>query len=1194
MHVSTAFWSQVVNEWRLQRRRPFVWFCLVAYFLLAVGDTVQAGWSASGGSWINGADAIATRSIIYSILSILVAAGIVGEPMSRDRVHGTAGSILTTAVGRVPLALGRFSVAVGLVLVSGLMFLPGVWLGTQAPGILPEYIGPFVPEHYLRSAVTFVVPNFFLVSAIAFAVASRWQSQAAAYAAAVGFVALWVTVRMLLGQDVLRHEVFARYALLDPFGSIASAQFTMGQTVAENNEQFPPLAGLLLINRIIWVTVAGGLTFFGVVCFPMREKRATATRGGLRLRKQSGSRALPSITSVIPGQVARIFAWELRAIVRTPGAKLVLAFVAFSLWWAAASAVTHRFSLPSTDLLVHNTGFYFDKILILAIVWVAGDLLWREKQHRVDGLIDAQPTLDKHRYLAKLLALIVVVLVFWAVSIVVNVAYQASHGYTDFEFSLHFTDTFVFKAPYYVFLAVLALTAQVIVRQRYVAMGIVLLVYLSETLMDAMGWYHPMWRYGRVSFFWYSLMDGYGHFWEAHLWMIAYWALGAGCVGLLGWATLDRGPQPLGRWRLIRQRLGHGPGRYFGLIVLIAFLLVGINVWFQSTVRATWPPINADALKAEVEKVYGSEWRGVRQPRIVEINAELDLYPDERRFELRGLYTLKNPHETSIDRVLVLAEPWLQVDEVNIPDGYKKLEDTRLNAKIYELATPLKPGHETTMEFVSSWSAPAGFAVHAKNDGIPTVGPTEVIGNGTSLLNLQIMPAVGYTDRVEHKPAWKRRKYGLPSEWNVPVGEDALRQAHATFHLDWVRRVEMTIRTASDQTAYHPGTLVAEWTESDGRRGFRYVIDRPSRGWATIISGRLVESRYKREGLPDVVLAHDPDHTHTLDAFASALHDAMAHFQNRYGPPPFDDFYMVEQSLHFDGMGTRSGFGFASEVLGWKTDLKASGGEDLHAMAAHLMGMTWWGDQIIPANVAGAKVIHAGLPFWTAQLYLHQRRSPEVDRSLRQQALMEAFRGRSTLIDEEAPYIEEFKDSTMIRTKGSGQMLYLASQIGGPQVLESILSDFLDRWRYQAAPYPTAQDFVQHLETNIPPSTHPILKDIFHRISTWDLSVQDATAVKNEDGRWNVQAVVTVKQYATSDWGVLDSVPVGSPVELVIYGESSEREAPEIHREMIDATHDGEVMTWTLSQEPKWIKIDPLLFLSDSNPYDNKLLVKRR
>lgn len=1187
-----AFCGQVRSEWRSQRRRPFVWFCLSGYVLLAVGDTIQAGWSATGGGWINGADMIATRSVIYSLLSVLVAAGVVGDPFARDRVRSASGLVLTTGAGRSALALGRFVVALGLVLASGLMFLPGVVVGTMAPGIPPEYVGPFVAGHYAQAALVFILPNFLLVSALAFAIASRWQSQSAAYAALVGFVALWVTARMLLGQDVLRHDVFARYALMDPFGSIASAEFVMGRTVAENNTLFPPLAGLLLANRAIWVAVALLLVAVGIAWFPMREARPKSpgrgpSRGRGRARTVRMLERLP-----LPGTTARIAGWELRAIARAPGGKLVLLFLVFSLWWAASSAVTHQFSLPSTDLLVHNTGFYFDKVLVLVVVWAAGDLLWRERAHGVDELIDVLPTRDVDRYVGKLIALVAVVLVFWSVSIGVNVAYQIAHGYYRFELGLHLVDTFVFKAPYYVFLAVLALTTQVLVRQRFVAMGVVLLVYLSEVLLDALGWYHPIYRYGRVSFFWYSLMDGYGHFWRAHLWLLGYWTLGALLVAIVGWTGLYRGCNPPGRRRLLIRRLGSGAGLGVLVVATAAFVAVGSSVWWQSTVRAPWPPIDADRLKAEVERAYGDAWRGVRQPRVVSIRATLDLYPEVRRFELRGEYVLVNPHDTPVDRVLVLAEPWLTVDNVDLPNGVHVMDDPVLNAQEIRLDRPLGPGEETTMRFTTSWAGPSGFAVHAKNDGIPEVAPVEVLGNGTSLLNLQLMPAVGYTDRVEHKPAWKRRKFGLPEAWAAPAGPDALRQAHATLHLGWVRRVEMTIRTASDQTAYHPGRLVERWTEPDGRRAFRYVIERPGRGWATIVSGRLVESRFERPGLPDVVMAHDPDHTHTVEAFAGALHDAIAHFQDRYGPPPFDEFRMVEQSLHFDGMGARSGMGFASEVLGWKTDLRASGGEDLHAMAAHMMGMTWWGDQVIPANVAGAKVIHAGLPYWSAQLYLHQRRDADVDRRLRMQALIEAFRGRSSLIDEEAPYVEEFKDSTMIRAKGAGQMLYLASLLGGPAQLEAVLAGFLDRWKHRAGPFPTARDFLEHLHSHVPVEYHPQLADIFEHVTTWRLSVRDAEAMSTDDGRWKLTVRVHAEQLRTTGWGETARVAMDTPVELVAYRGRGHGEASVVRRDAVRLVDGETTVVWTLDEKPTRFGIDPRLLLPDPNPRDNVVPVR--
>ncbi|MEM8756743.1 MAG: hypothetical protein AAGF47_03060 [Planctomycetota bacterium] len=1184
MMSSMPLLAQIHNEWRLQRRRPFVWFCLAAYFLLAVGDTVQAGWSAEGGMLINGADQIATRAIIYSLLGVLVAAGLISEPFSRDRANRVAGTVLTTGASRSTLALGRFLVAAALVLLSGLLFIPGVMIGSLAPGIAPEFVGPLAIDHYTAAATIFIIPNFLLVSAVAFAVASRMQSQAAAYGAAVLLVSAWITVRMVLGQDVLRHDIFTAAALLDPFGSIASAEFVMSRTVAENNNLFPPLAGLLLVNRIIWLGVTVVLIGVGVAGFPMRERLPRAGSALRRSRSGSGAgRTMPSWLGVF----GTMLAWELRTIRRTPGAVLVLVLLAVSLWWSAASAVTHRFSLPSTDLLVHNTGFYFDKILVLAIVWLSGDLIWRERANRVDAALDVLPTRDWHRYTAKLFALIGVVAVFWAVSIAVGVLYQTVNGYYDFEPGLYLTDSFVMTAPYYVFLSVLALTTQVLIGRRYIAIGVVMLAYLSEVGLDALGLHHPLYRYGRSSFFWYSLMDGYGHFWEAHLWMLLYWGLGAVLIAIVGGLAFSRGYENPPGFRLLPARLLSKGGGLAG-VVLLAFASIGSHIWWQSTVNATWPRINDDAMKASVEHAYGDEWRNVPQPRVVEMTAQLDLYPGERRFELRGTFTLANPHNIAIDRVLVLAEPWLSVDALEIPGGVVSETDEVLNARVIYLDPPLAPGEETAMRFETSWAPPTGFAVHAKNDGVPEVAPTEVLGNGTSLLNIQLMPAVGYTDRVEHKPAWKRRKFGLDPEWSPPDPSIGIGQAHATFHLDWVRRLEMAITTDPDQTVYHPGALVESWTDETGRRGFRYVIERPSRGWATLVSGRLVESRFTRPGVPDVLMAHDADHTHALEPFAEALLDAIEHFQDRYGPAPFDEFRMVEQSLHFDGMGVRSGMGFASEILGWKTNVRASGGEDLHEMAAHMMGMTWFGDQIIPANVAGAKVVHAGLPFWSAQLYLHQRRPSELDRQRRMQHLLEAFRSRSSLIDEEAPFIDEFKDSTMLRAKGGGQMLYLADLIGGPAALERVFASFLDEWRYRPAPFPTAEDFALHLEGALPPEHRGHIDTIFRQITTWSLAVTEAEVTAADDGRWQARAAFSATQMRTTGWGETESIPMDTPVDIVVYRDDEYGPGSVMHRERLTPEAAAIERRWTFDERPHRVGIDPMLLLPDPKPRDNE------
>ncbi|MEL6180455.1 MAG: hypothetical protein AAFS10_15960, partial [Myxococcota bacterium] len=62
--MNGAWVEQLRLEWRLQRRRPFVWFCALAFFAIAFGDTIQIGLSGEGYEWINGPSMIGTRSII--------------------------------------------------------------------------------------------------------------------------------------------------------------------------------------------------------------------------------------------------------------------------------------------------------------------------------------------------------------------------------------------------------------------------------------------------------------------------------------------------------------------------------------------------------------------------------------------------------------------------------------------------------------------------------------------------------------------------------------------------------------------------------------------------------------------------------------------------------------------------------------------------------------------------------------------------------------------------------------------------------------------------------------------------------------------------------------------------------------------------------------------------------------------------
>ncbi|MEM7084379.1 MAG: hypothetical protein AAF465_16760 [Pseudomonadota bacterium] len=1174
--------AQLLMEWRYQRRRPFVWICIAIYFAIAFGDAYQNGIAVGGFQWVNGADAVMTRSVILSLLGILAAAGIIGEAAARDRTFRTEETVLSSGASRTALGFGRFSVGWLICVAACIAFVPGMLLGSALPGIPPEKLGPTDLSHYGKAIAYFLAPNFFIVGAIVFAAGSRFRSQSAAFIAGVTLLILWLLSRMLLGQDVLRHDVFPIYSLIEPFGFTASAQYKFGWTVAQNNAQFVPFAGLLLWNRLIWMTIASLVLVLSIRGLPMQPATPKAKR------QRQGWLRLPG--SGVASPLVLATRWELLSLLRVPGLKLLLFLAAVSLWLAASSSITHQFSLPTTDLLVHSTDFYFDKILILVLVWSAADLIWRERSHRVDELIDTLPTRDTIRLLSKTLALFIIILAFWLLSIVVNIAYQAASGFHHYELWLHFTDSFLYKAPYYIWMAVLALTLQVVIRRRFVAIGVFLLVYVSPVMLDALGLRHPLYRYGEVSFFWYSLMDGYGHFVKPHLWMLLYWSLGAAVVWTVGWLCFTRGTDPLPRRRLAQRRLQRPSAAAMSGALVVCFVSVGILLWHKSTAQATWPPLDEDALLAQVEKHYGDDWRTRPQPRVVAIDSHIDLFPEQRQLDIRGRYTLENPHDVPIEDVLVLAQAQLDLRSVSFgPYATQIHHDETLDVRHWRLGKPMQPGERITMTFEAG-SAPApGVQFHSRSDDAPEVSPVEVIGNGTSLLNLQLMPAVGYTDRVEHKPRWKRRKYGLPLEWIAPEGEAAERQPHDTLHLGWVERVDTTITTSADQIPLHAGNIIDSEITANGRKRVRFQIDRPSRGWSAVMSGRYEVAKFDEGSVPFEIY-YAPEHTYTLPQLAQAFTDAMAHFRERYGAPPFDTLRLAQQSLHFDGMGNRAGLGFATEILGWKSDIERSDGSVIRKMAAHQMGMTWFGDQIIPANLPGAKVIHAGLPYWSAGLYLLQSQDLQQSRELRRQEMGELFRKRSALIDEELPFMLEHKDSTMIRIKGMILLTYLAELVGAENI-EAAMARFLDTWRYRGGPYPRADHLLAELKTSIPIDYHPQLTDMFERVTRWDTGVIQADATPIEEGRWRVRATIDVHKYYAEGLGTETEVEFNTPVYFAVATDRRFTDESVLSRTLMRPKSGTSVVEIEVDERPRYVAIDPDFLLPDTFTGDQILII---
>ncbi|MEM7316561.1 MAG: hypothetical protein AAF497_25790, partial [Planctomycetota bacterium] len=207
-------------------------------------------------------------------------------------------------------------------------------------------------------------------------------------------------------------------------------------------------------------------------------------------------------------------------------------------------------------------------------------------------------------------------------------------------------------------------------------------------------------------------------------------------------------------------------------------------------------------------------------------------------------------------------------------------------------------------------------------------------------------------------------------------------------------------------------------------------------------------------------------------------------------------------------------------------------------------------------------------------------------RRLRLQDMMEMFRGRSAMIDEESPFVEEMKDSTMLKRKGGILMVYLASLVGVER-LEAIIAEFLNDWRYRPAPYPTADDFLSHLRDRIDKKYHPQIADIFDHITTWHLAVVSAKCEETGNGRWAVNAIVEAEKYRTTGWGERTEVSLETPIALTAFTGRGFAERDILHTEKRSLPSGRSEVRMIVDRRPSRFGIDPYLLLPDRNPHDN-------
>jgi ABC-2 type transport system permease protein len=1191
----------------LKRISTWVYFLLFFGMAFLVVNVAGGAFGTSLGNekeFINSPSAVAGVLGLFGIFQLLVTAAIFGHSAHRDYEVGIHPLFFTAPISKAAYLGGRFVGAAALnlfiALGSGLGFLFATWM----PYLNVEQFGPFRAVAYVQPYLLFVIPNLLFAGAIFFALAVTTRQMLANYVGSVVLMVGYFASSQFLSD--LEHRTLG--ALLDPFGFSALEEATRYWTVAEKNTLLLPVTSELLLNRLLWVSVA--VLIFGAAsryfrfshAVPERRARATAARAETPRTAVVRHLSLPPVSRSFGARTKWV---QLAAQTRNEFSGIVSnlyfrAILLIGLVFLCVSAynlgkIYGTTTYPVTYIVLDSLGSSFGLLVMILITFQAGELIWRDRQERISGITDSMPIPTWIWFASKLGALVGAVLAILALCLVFGLLSQVARGYYNFELSLYLRELFVFSVVSFTLWSVFALTIHAAANHKYVGHVLVIAFFIGIGYLSFLGFEHSIYRFDSGGMGMYSDMNGYGYGLGPYVWHKLYWGACAVLLAVLSNLLWVRGSEADWRQRLrVAQTRFAGPIRRLAALGSLAFIGLGGFVYYNTNMLNEYTTSKQERrLHAEYEKRY-KRYESAPQPRIAAVNVHVDMHPEDGRLYLAGTYRLVNRTSVPIDSLHVLIpDPDLRVAQLDFDrEATAVLTDAEIGYRILRLSQPLAAGDSLLMRF-DLRSEPRGFT---SGGGINSL----VRKNGTFIGSASVMPAIGYSDRGELVSDRDRKREGLQPKDRLPSPHDeaARRNNDISHDADWID-FRATLGTSADQIAVAPGYLKREWTEN-GRRYFEYETDAPTLNFYAFLSARyrVRHGRWQGSDGRDVAIEvyYHPGHEYNLERMIRSVKQSLSYYTEQFGPYQHRQVRILEfpryrtfaQSFA-NTIPYSESFGFIARVNDAKDDIDYP-----FYVTAHEVAHQWWGHQVIGANAQGSPVLMESLSEYSALMVMEKEFGPRRMRKFLEHLRDEYLMQRTMESKRETPLLYAEGQQYVHYQKG-GMAFYALRDYIGEEALNRAIRDYTDRVKFQGAPYTTSLELYDHLRRATPDSLHAVLADLFERITIHENRATEARVLKLPHGRYQVDVKVFAKKVYADSLGTQNEAPVDEWIDIGVFAQPEEGKhetSRPLHLRKHKLRSGEQTIRVVVDGVPGWAGVDPMLKLMDRDKKDNLVRVR--
>jgi ABC-2 type transport system permease protein len=1205
----TLFWEFFFFElkFRLKSLSTYVYFALwflLSFLAIAAEDFINTG---NGKQLLNGPFSTTILYTFFTLFGSIIIAAIFGTSILRDFQRDTFQLIFTKPITKFAYLGGRWagSFVTCIFAFSGMVF--GEMAGTLAPWADHTRIASGHTWWYWQPFLFIVVIQIFFLGSLFFMVAALSRKIFIVYLQGVAVFMLYLIANAIFAATRSLEHFWS--GILDPVGLQLADVLARYWTVAEKNTLLfswsPHVSqGVFLYNRLLWSAVG----FLSLVIvyrfFPMSVEALTASAQGRRAARAKRQEAaegeprrslvaarLPLVHQFFGGragfaQFVSLTRVRLTNITRElPFLAIVVLLTVFVLINGYfAGKINDQNVYPVTFLMVQAVEGNALLFLFIIATLYAGELIWRERDTSFSGIHDALPLGETTDWLSKFVALSVVEGILLTVALLCGVIMQTVAGYYHYDLLQYFKELYVITYPQVICFVLLAFFVQTVVSNKFMGHAIVIGIFVLGPIMFRFGIENTLLLPGQTTSYTYSDMNGYGHFVPGLLWSIVYWAGIFAVLGCFSIALARRGAED--GWRPRLQQARARLPRLTPAVVLFALIAVGSGWWFyfNAHVRNEYLTTKQQRkIQAGYERDF-KRYERFPQPKVIAVDADVDLDPNHRSFSGTGHFVLQNKTPQPIQQIHI-TDQLQSISGVQFDRPFHLVSRAPRDLySIYQLETPLAPGEKLNLTFH------VGYQTHGFRDGNER---PELAYNGM-FFDSGYFPYVGYNSGIELDDPRRRREEKLGPLSDLPPRGDPWGSVTNLFtpDSDWIS-YHTVVSTPDDQIAFAPGYLQRDWHQN-GRHYYAYdmgevkILD-----FYAYVSGRYDVKRENYKGV-NIEIYHAPQHGFDVDDMIEGVKGGLDYYQSNYSPYQFKQFRILEFPRYrgfaqsFPNTSPFTETFWITRVLNPKKDIDFT-----YFVTAHELAHQWWAHQLIGGHVAGSNMMSESLAEYSALRVAQKKYGDAQMHKFLAHELDGYLRGRSGEIRREPPLGQVQREAYVWYQKGS-LVFYALSDYIGEAKLNLALQNFLMQYRYANAtdalsvPYPDTRLLETALRAQTPSDLQYFIDDSFEKIALYDNKAVEATSQKMPDGTYKVTLTVEGRKVYADGNGVESPAPLHDLIDVGVFSGKKDEEKPlAVRKEWITGARQS--FEFIVKEQPTRAGIDPYNKLIDRNGDDNTM-----